>query len=87
RLAGGADKVVNSIVVRGRDQVRLKGTVAEVARNIVKQLGIDLSASLNYGTSVVSVTNSNPFNAYGRNLVDGNNLTTKFGASPSVQAT
>ncbi len=43
RLAGGADKVVNSIVVRGRDQVMLKVTVAEVARTIIKQLGIDLS--------------------------------------------
>ena len=31
RLAGGADKVVNSITVRGRDQVMLKVTVAEVA--------------------------------------------------------
>src|SRR3954449_3800421 len=87
RLAGGADKVVNSIVVRGRDQVMLKVTVAEVQRNIVKQLGIDLTANLNYGTSVVSFTNSNPFTALGRNLVDGNNLTTKFGATPSVQAT
>ena len=31
RLVGGADKVVNSITVRGRDQVMLKVTVAEVA--------------------------------------------------------
>ncbi|MGY4412650.1 Flp pilus assembly secretin CpaC [Bradyrhizobium sp. LB7.1] len=54
RLAGGPEKVVNSIVVRGRDQVMLKVTVAEVARSIVKQLGIDLTANLNYGTSVVS---------------------------------
>jgi pilus assembly protein CpaC len=83
RLAGGADKVVNSIVVRGRDQVMLKVTVAEVARSIVKQLGIDLSATLSSGTSVVSFTNSNPFTALGRNLVDGNNLTANFG---SVQA-
>src|SRR5262249_14240063 len=29
RLAGGADKVVNSIIVRGRDQVMLKVTVAD----------------------------------------------------------
>ena len=72
RLAGGADKVVNSIVVRGRDQVMLKVTVAEVARTIIKQLGIDLTANLNYGTSVVSFTNSNPFTALGKNLVDGN---------------
>jgi len=85
RLAGGADKVVNSIVVRGRDQVMLKVTVAEVQRNIVKQLGIDLSANLNYGTSAVSFNNTNPFTALGHNLVDGNNLTTKFGSS--VQAT
>ena len=33
RLVGGADKVVNSIVVRGRDQVMLKVTVAEVRRD------------------------------------------------------
>ena len=43
RLVGGADKVVNSITVRGRDQVMLKVTVAEVARSIIKQMGIDLS--------------------------------------------
>jgi len=49
RLVGGADKVVNSISVRGRDQVMLKVTVAEVRRDIVKQMGIDLSANLNYG--------------------------------------
>src|ERR1700755_2476996 len=50
RLAGGADKVVNSIVVRGRDQVMLKVTVAEIQRSIIKQLGIDLNANLSYGT-------------------------------------
>ena len=46
RLAGGQEKVVNSISVRGRDQVMLKVTVAEVTRNIIKQLGVDLSASM-----------------------------------------
>ncbi|MDE2472894.1 MAG: pilus assembly protein N-terminal domain-containing protein, partial [Bradyrhizobium sp.] len=63
RLAGGADKVVNSIVVRGKDQVMLKVTVAEVARSIIKQMGIDLSASLNVGNSVVTFNNNNPFTA------------------------
>src|SRR6185369_7471887 len=87
----GADKVVNSIVVRGRDQVMLKVTVAEVARNIIKQLGIDLTANLNYGTAVVNFTNANPFTAFGRNLT-GNSLSSGFGTSltpgvPSVQAT
>jgi pilus assembly protein CpaC len=87
RLAGGADKVVNSIVVRGRDQVMLKVTVAEVARSIVKQLGIDLSGSLNYGTAVVNFNNANPFTANTSPLVPGNALTTSFGSTPSVQAT
>ena len=72
RLAGGPDKVVNSIAVRGRDQVMLKVTVAEVARSIIKQLGIDLSGSLNYGTTVVKFNNSNPFTANGQPLVAGN---------------
>jgi pilus assembly protein CpaC len=87
RLAGGADKVVNSITVRGRDQVMLKVTLAEVQRSIIKQMGIDLSASLNYGTSVVKFDNSNPFTANKAPLVANNALTTSFGATPSVQAT
>jgi pilus assembly protein CpaC len=87
RLVGGAEKVVNSIAVRGRDQVMLKVTVAEVARSIIKQMGIDLSANLTYGTAVVKFNNSNPFSATGGPLVANNALTTSFGATPSVQAT
>jgi pilus assembly protein CpaC len=75
RLAGGADKVVNSIVVRGRDQVMLRVTVAEVRRDIIKQLGVDLSANMNYGTAVVNFNNSNPFTANGAPLVANNALT------------
>ncbi len=87
RLVGSADKVVNSITVRGRDQVMLKVTVAEVSRSLIKQLGIDLTANLNYGTTVVKFTNNNPFTANNAALVPGNNLTTSFGAAPSVSAT
>jgi len=74
RLVGGPDKVVNSIVVKGRDQVMLKVHVAEVRRDIVKQMGIDLSASINAGTAVVNFNNSNPFTAFGAPLVAGNGL-------------
>src|SRR5256714_2172739 len=89
RLVGSADKVINSIVVRGRDQVMLKVNVAEVRRDIVKQMGVDLSASMNYGTAVVNFNNSNPFTAFGRPLVADNGLQ---GASilkgvPTVSAT
>ncbi|MGZ5875730.1 MAG: type II and III secretion system protein family protein [Bradyrhizobium sp.] len=87
RLAGGAEKVVNSITVRGRDQVMLRVTVAEVARSIVKQLGIDLSGKLNYGTAVVNFNNVNPFTVTGQPLVANNAITPSFGTSPTVQAT
>jgi pilus assembly protein CpaC len=91
RLVGSVDKVTNSITIRGRDQVMLKVTVAEVQRAIIKQLGIDLTANLNYGTAVVNFTNSNPFTALGRSL-SGNSIGTAFGNSqlpgvPSVSAT
>ena len=87
RLVGGAEKVVNSITVRGRDQVMLKVTVAEVRRDIVKQMGVDLSASLNSGTTIVKFNNTNPFTASSGPLVPGNGLATSFGSMPSVQAT
>ena len=46
----------------------LKVTVAEVERDIVKQLGINLSGTLGYGTAVVNFNNTNPFSAYGQSL-------------------
>ena len=50
----------------------LKVTVAEVARNIIKQMGIDLAANMTYGTAVVNFSNSNPFTAYGRRWSSSN---------------
>lgn len=39
--AGPTDgKVINSITIRGRDQVTLKVTIAEVQRTVLKQLGV-----------------------------------------------
>jgi pilus assembly protein CpaC len=67
-------KVVNAITVRGRDQVMIKVTVAEVQRDVIKQLGIDLSGSLGYGTAVVNFNTSNPFAAYGQPLSQNNSI-------------
>jgi pilus assembly protein CpaC len=67
-VADSGDKVVNAIVVRGRDQIMLKVTVAEVERDLIKQLGINLSGSVGYGTAVVNFNNTNPFTAYGQSL-------------------
>jgi pilus assembly protein CpaC len=90
RLVGGADKVVNSISVRSRDQVNLRVSVAEVRRDIIKQLGVDLSASMNYGTAVVNFNNVTPFTANNGPLVPGNGLVASAlnkAGLPSVTAT
>jgi len=78
RLVGAADKVVNGIVVRGRDQVMLKVTVAEVQRDIIKQLGVDLNGSMNFGTAVVNFNQSNPFPVVGGALVPTNGIAGQF---------
>jgi pilus assembly protein CpaC len=65
-------------------------TVAEVARSIIKQMGIDLTANMTYGTAVVNFSNANPFTAFGRPLVANNVATSSFGnvnGVPSVTAT
>lgn len=61
RLAGDGAKVVNGISVRGRDQVMLKVTVAEVQRDVIKQLGINLDGSFNSGQALVDFANINAF--------------------------
>jgi pilus assembly protein CpaC len=75
--------------VRGRDQVMLKVNVSEVRRDIVKQMGVDLSANMNYGTAIVNFNNSNPFTAYGRPLVadNGGAVSAVAKGIPTVTAT
>jgi pilus assembly protein CpaC len=44
--SGGSNgKVINSLTIRGLDQVSLRVTVAEIRRDIVKQLGVTMSGS------------------------------------------
>ncbi len=87
RLVGGSDKVVNNLTIRGRDQVMLKVTVAEVQRDVIKQLGVDLNASLSYGSAVLNFTNNNPFTALGNSLVEGNGTVGQFkGVTATLRA-
>jgi len=82
-----AGKIVNAIVVRGRDQIMLKVVVAEVERDVIKQLGINLSGSLNYGTAVVNFNNTNPFSATGQSLSGSAITATGFNSvSATLQA-
>lgn len=49
RMANVNGTVVNSLTVRGRDQVMLKVVVAEVQRNVLKQLGVSLDGKWQIG--------------------------------------
>lgn len=78
RLVGDANKVVNGLTIRDREQILLKVTVAEVQRNVLKQLGIDLSGSnVSIGSAVVSFNSNNPFSANGT-LISNTNITPTF---------
>src|SRR4051812_6523040 len=72
RLVDDGKKVVNNISISGRDQVMLKVTVAEMQRDVIKQLGIDINGSIGIGTSVVNFNSTNPFTAFGQALSPSN---------------
>jgi pilus assembly protein CpaC len=48
---GKSGAVINALQVRGRDQVMIKVTVAEVQKSVTKNLGIDVSGSWKVGAS------------------------------------
>ena len=59
----------------------LKVTVAEVQRDVIKQLGVDLSSAsggLGFGSAVLNFNNSNPFPVYGQALVAANHVTSTW---------
>jgi pilus assembly protein CpaC len=82
KAASEGSKVVNAITVQGRDQVMVKVTVAEVRRDVIKQLGVNFDANLGYSSSVLNLTTSNPFSAVGSALsstaIGGSGFQAKF---------
>ncbi|MBI3435081.1 MAG: type II and III secretion system protein family protein [Proteobacteria bacterium] len=86
RLVGDGAKVVNTVAVKGPDQVMLKVTVAEVQRDIIKQLGIDLNGSLGSGNAVVNFASVNPFSAFGQALSSSNTALTFKSVTATLRA-
>jgi pilus assembly protein CpaC len=84
RLVGDGVKVVNGIAIRGRDQVMIHVVFAEMDRNVIKQVGINLSGQLTNGAAVLNFNNINSFSVNGGPLNSNNNFTGRFG---SVTAT
>jgi pilus assembly protein CpaC len=54
-------KVINSLTVRGRDQVMLKVTVAEVQRAVIKQFGVNANGTWSIGRASLGGNMDNPF--------------------------
>ncbi len=78
--ASGA--IVNAIKIKGRDEVMIKVTIAEIQRNIAKQLGVSSSTlSGNWGSFV----QDNPFTVNGAALTSGAlNTVSHFGGPWSL---
>lgn len=70
-VAGGArGAVINNLTIRGKDQVMLRVTVAEVSRTVLKQLGVNLSG----GWSNLNLVNTAPLAISGGQFPNGNLL-------------
>lgn len=54
-------KVVNALQVRGKDQVMLKVTIAEVQRSVLKQLGINFDGTWRAASTAFGLVTDNPF--------------------------
>jgi pilus assembly protein CpaC len=63
------DAVVNRVGIRGGDQVMVRVRVAEMQRNLAKQLGVDFTAAFDVaGQFPINLTSSNPFSLLGQAL-------------------
>jgi pilus assembly protein CpaC len=60
--------VISAITIRGRDQVMLKVTIAEIQRNVLKQLGINSTGSWTLQDATVNAATSSVFPVAGSSL-------------------
>jgi pilus assembly protein CpaC len=56
-------KVINSLTIRGLDQISLRVTISEIRRDIIKQLGVNMSGANSSGSN--GFVTSNPFTVNG----------------------
>lgn len=71
-------RVVNLMSMQGRDQVMLKVRIVEMQRSVTKQMGINLNAIGNLGSSTVSLFSNNSL-ATGAGLTGALNYTNSGG--------
>ncbi len=68
KFVGEPEKVVSMVTVAGKEQVHLRVTIAEVQRQVIKQLGVDLSAAGSAGNIAFQALTNNPFSLTGAPL-------------------
>jgi pilus assembly protein CpaC len=76
--APSSGKVVNALQVRGRDQVMLKVTIAEIQRSVLKQLGINFDGEWRVADTALSLVSDNPFSVQ-RQLLSNTNVNLNAG--------
>jgi pilus assembly protein CpaC len=68
RYIGKPEQVLNMLTIEGKEQVMLKVTVAEMQRNVIKQLGVNLSTAADIGNFALRLSTVNPFSIQGAAL-------------------
>ncbi len=87
QFTGSQENIANIITVSGSQQVMLKVTVAEVSREAVKQLGINLSANFTSGALNTGIVNA-PSLGGASNVIPTNTITAGIGlGNLSINAT
>ncbi len=81
QFAGSPDNVANIMTVEGSQQVKLKVTVAEVGRDTVKQLGINLDGSITVGAVTLGLENQNALGG-ASGVITNNGVNLGVNASP-----
>ena len=63
--ADGTAKIVSAMTIAAREQVTLRVRIAEVQRDVLKQLGIDYNAAFSSGSFTAGMLTGNPFTLNG----------------------
>jgi pilus assembly protein CpaC len=85
-LLPSGGKVVNALQIRGRDQVMLKVTIAEIQRSVLKQLGINFEGQWSVADTALSLVSDNPFSLQRQRLSDSQINLNSGGKSTTLRA-
>ncbi|MEQ9520387.1 MAG: type II and III secretion system protein family protein [Parvibaculum sp.] len=81
RFIGNEESVLNMLAIEGKEQVMLRVTVAEMQRSLIKQLGVDLTSRVDFGSLVLSLATQNALSLQGGSL---GGLTTAPDGAPAT---